>query len=51
MLDGSAGAVELGHQLAMGQERSQSLLGRHVFDVLDQVTSGGFGQLRSHAAM
>jgi hypothetical protein len=35
----------------MGQERSQPLLGRHASDVLGQVASGSFGQLRFHVAM
>ena len=43
VLEGSAGAVELRHQLAMGQERGQPLLRRHTFDVISQAASGGFG--------
>jgi hypothetical protein len=46
-----AGAVELCHQLAMGQERGQPLLRRHTIDVISQAASSGFGQLRSHAVM
>ena len=48
---GLAGTRELRHQLAMGQEGGQPLLGRHALDVLAQAASGSFGQLRFHAAM
>jgi len=51
MLDGSVGAAELRHQLAMRQECGQSLFGRHALDVLAQAASGSFGQLRFHVAM
>jgi len=51
VLDGPAGTVELRHQLAMGQVRSQPLLGRHALEILTQAASGSFGQLRFHAGM
>jgi hypothetical protein len=51
VLYGSAGTVQLNHQLAMRQECSQPLLGRHALDVLAQAAPGSFGQLRFHAAM
>jgi len=47
----STGTRELRHQLAMGQECSEPLLGRHALDVLRQATACSFGQLRFHAAM
>jgi len=51
VLDGSAGTVQLRHQLAMRQECSQPLLGRHALDVLAQAAASSIGQLRFHAAM
>jgi len=43
VLNGPTGTPELRHQLAMGQERSQPLLGRHAPDVLCQATAGSLG--------
>jgi hypothetical protein len=43
LLDCSACAVKLRHKLAVSQERSQPLLGRHAPDVLCQATAGSLG--------
>jgi hypothetical protein len=51
MLDGPAGARQLCHQLTMGQERSQPLLGGHAFDVRVKAAASSVGQSRFHAAM
>jgi hypothetical protein len=43
--------LKLRHKLAVSQECSQPLLGRHPPDILCQATARGLGQLRFHAAM